>query len=231
MDGNRRWARSIGLEDVAHGHRRGAGKIVDLLGWCDDAGVEVVTLFLLSTDNLRRPEPELDPAAADHRGRRRRPGRARAAAGSSARWARSTCCRRRPSPSSSRPRRTPATGRARGQPRRRLRRTAGDRRRRPLAAGRARRRGHHPGGGGRGARRRAHRRAPLHARPARPRPGHPHQRRAAAVGFLLWQTAHAEFYFTDAYWPDFRRVDFLRALRDYAARHRRFGELTDGGRE
>ncbi|MFL6153513.1 MAG: undecaprenyl diphosphate synthase family protein, partial [Ornithinibacter sp.] len=59
MDGNRRWARAIGLEDVAHGHRRGAEKIVDLLGWCDDAGVQVVTLFLLSTDNLGRPEPEL----------------------------------------------------------------------------------------------------------------------------------------------------------------------------
>jgi short-chain Z-isoprenyl diphosphate synthase len=42
-------------------------------------------------------------------------------------------------------------------------------------------------------------------------------------GFLLWQSAHSEFYFCDAYWPDFRRVDFLRALRAYAARHRRFG--------
>ena len=42
-------------------------------------------------------------------------------------------------------------------------------------------------------------------------------------GFLLWQSAHSEFYFCDAYWPDFRRVDFLRALRSYAARHRRFG--------
>ena len=42
-------------------------------------------------------------------------------------------------------------------------------------------------------------------------------------GFLLWQSAHSEFYFCDAYWPDFRRVDFLRALRSYAARQRRFG--------
>jgi short-chain Z-isoprenyl diphosphate synthase len=42
-------------------------------------------------------------------------------------------------------------------------------------------------------------------------------------GFLLWQTANAEFHFTDVYWPDFRRADFLRALRDYARRHRRFG--------
>ena len=59
MDGNRRWARAIGLEDVAHGHRRGADKIADLLGWCDDAGVQVVTLFMLSTDNLGRSVTEL----------------------------------------------------------------------------------------------------------------------------------------------------------------------------
>ncbi len=37
-------------------------------------------------------------------------------------------------------------------------------------------------------------------------------------GFLLWQSAHSEFYFCEAFWPDFRRVDFLRALRAYAAR-------------
>jgi Undecaprenyl pyrophosphate synthase len=32
-------------------------------------------------------------------------------------------------------------------------------------------------------------------------------------GFLLWQSTHSEFYFCDAYWPAFRKVDFLRALR------------------
>ena len=42
-------------------------------------------------------------------------------------------------------------------------------------------------------------------------------------GFLLWQSAHSEFYFCEAYWPDFRRVDFLRAIRAYAQRERRFG--------
>ena len=42
-------------------------------------------------------------------------------------------------------------------------------------------------------------------------------------GFLLWQSAHSEFYFCEAYWPDFRRVDFLRAVRAYAERNRRFG--------
>jgi short-chain Z-isoprenyl diphosphate synthase len=42
-------------------------------------------------------------------------------------------------------------------------------------------------------------------------------------GFLLWQSAHSEFYFTDVYWPAFRRIDFLRAVRSYQQRSRRFG--------
>jgi short-chain Z-isoprenyl diphosphate synthase len=42
-------------------------------------------------------------------------------------------------------------------------------------------------------------------------------------GFLLWQSVHSEFYFCDALWPDFRKIDFLRALRDYGVRQRRFG--------
>ncbi len=43
-------------------------------------------------------------------------------------------------------------------------------------------------------------------------------------GFLLWQSAYAEYAFVDVYWPAFRRVDFIRALRDYAAAERRFGQ-------
>ena len=42
-------------------------------------------------------------------------------------------------------------------------------------------------------------------------------------GFLLWQSAHSEFYFCEVLWPDFRKVDFLRALRAYSERERRFG--------
>jgi short-chain Z-isoprenyl diphosphate synthase len=42
-------------------------------------------------------------------------------------------------------------------------------------------------------------------------------------GFLLWQSAYAEFVFVDVYWPAFRRVDFLRAIRDFNRRDRRFG--------
>jgi short-chain Z-isoprenyl diphosphate synthase len=42
-------------------------------------------------------------------------------------------------------------------------------------------------------------------------------------GFLLWQSVHSEFYFTDVLWPEFREIDFLRALRSFSGRHRRFG--------
>ena len=43
-------------------------------------------------------------------------------------------------------------------------------------------------------------------------------------GFMLWQSAYSEYYFTDVLWPEFRKVDFLRALRSYQARNRKFGQ-------
>ena len=43
-------------------------------------------------------------------------------------------------------------------------------------------------------------------------------------GFLLWQSVYSEFYFCDTYWPSFRKIDFLRALRAYSQRKRRFGK-------
>ena len=43
--------------------------------------------------------------------------------------------------------------------------------------------------------------------------------------FLLWQAAYAEFYVTPTYWPDFRKPDLVAALKEYQARHRRFGGL------
>jgi short-chain Z-isoprenyl diphosphate synthase len=42
-------------------------------------------------------------------------------------------------------------------------------------------------------------------------------------GFLLWQSSHSEFYFSDVNWPEFRRIDFLRAIRSFQQRSRRFG--------
>ncbi|MGY2002176.1 isoprenyl transferase [Blastococcus sp. SYSU DS1024] len=223
MDGNRRWARAIGLEDVAHGHRRGADKIADLLGWCDDAGVQVVTLFMLSTDNLRRPESELNALLAiieDVAVDLSRPGR---------RWRIRSMGAREVLPA-----RTVAV----------LERAERDTCDRPgatvnLAVGYGGRReiadavrsllSEHAT---RGTSLEElvevldveHIAEHLYTR-GQPDPDlvirtSGEQRMS---GFLLWQTANAEFHFTDVYWPDFRRVDFLRALRDYSARHRRFG--------
>ena len=59
LDGNRRWARSIGAT-ASHGHRAGAGKIAEFLEWANEVRVEIVTLWLLSTDNLSRDPEELD---------------------------------------------------------------------------------------------------------------------------------------------------------------------------
>ena len=54
MDGNRRWARARGLSDPSQGHTRGADHVEDLLGSCEDRGVEHVTIYVLSADNVRR---------------------------------------------------------------------------------------------------------------------------------------------------------------------------------
>ncbi len=43
--------------------------------------------------------------------------------------------------------------------------------------------------------------------------------------FLLWQLAYSEFYFTDVFWPDFRRNEFIKAIESYQNRNRRFGKL------
>jgi undecaprenyl diphosphate synthase len=45
--------------------------------------------------------------------------------------------------------------------------------------------------------------------------------------FLLWQIAYAEFYFTDVFWPDFKRDDFLKAVIEYQSRERRFGKTSE----
>ena len=58
IDGNRRWARARGLETAAHGHSAGAAKVHEFLSWCDDLGIGVVTLYLLSNDNLINRESE-----------------------------------------------------------------------------------------------------------------------------------------------------------------------------
>ena len=58
-DGNRRWARDAGHDDVSYGYRMGARKIAEMLRWCQEAGVEMATVYLLSTENLQREPAEL----------------------------------------------------------------------------------------------------------------------------------------------------------------------------
>ena len=43
-------------------------------------------------------------------------------------------------------------------------------------------------------------------------------------GFLLWQSAYSELYFTEIFWPAFRKIDFWRAIRVWQQRNRRFGK-------
>ena len=223
MDGNRRWARAIGLEDVAHGHRRGAEKIVDLLGWCDDAGVRVVTLFLLSTDNLNRPEPELSALLSiieDVAGDLARPGR---------RWQLRAMGALELLPAETAAVLKRAEEDTHGRPGATVNLAVGYGGRREIADAVRSLLAEHAERGttlaelveGLDA---DHIAEHLYTR-GQPDPDlvirtSGEQRLS---GFLLWQTAHSEFYFTDVYWPEFRRVDFLRALRDYAARNRRFG--------
>ncbi|MBV9369171.1 MAG: isoprenyl transferase [Frankiales bacterium] len=223
LDGNRRWARASGAGDVADGHRRGADKIDELLAWCTDAGVEVVTLWLLSTDNLSRPPGELDELlriiertveglAADGRSWRVHP------VGSLDLLPDSTVRVLKEAEESTRTRPGLLVNVAIGYGGRReiadavrglLQQHAerGDSLVDVAAALDPERIAEH-----------------LYTR-GQPDPDlvirtSGEQRLS---GFLLWQSAHSEFYFCDALWPDFRRVDFLRALRSYAQRQRRFG--------
>ncbi|MFE5736200.1 polyprenyl diphosphate synthase [Streptomyces celluloflavus] len=54
LDGNRRWARRHGLPTIRDGHCAGFGKIPDVLTWCEELGIEIVTLWMLSDDNIAR---------------------------------------------------------------------------------------------------------------------------------------------------------------------------------
>ena len=223
IDGNRRWAKAIGLEDVSEGHRRGADKIADLLSWCDEAGVEVVTLFLLSTDNLQRPEPELTPLL------RIIEGVACDLAGPGRNWHLRAVGALELLPAETVAVLTRAEHDTRDRPGATVNLAVGYGGRREIADAVRSLLAEHVE---RGTTLPElievldvdHIAEHLYTR-GQPDPDlvirtSGEQRLS---GFLTWQTAHSEFYFTDVYWPEFRRVDFLRALRAYAARHRRFG--------
>ena len=221
LDGNRRWARAVG-GDTAHGHRAGAANIEPLLGWCEDAGIEVVTLWLLSTDNLNRPPGELAPLLeiiAD----------AVDSLAAQGRWRLHPVGALDLLPAATAERLKAAEEATRDVEGLLVNIAVGYGGRREIADAV---------------------RSLLHEHAARGTSleelaqtlevddiadhlytkGQPDPDLVIRTsgeqrlgGFLLWQSARSEFYFCEALWPDFRRVDFLRALRAYAHRDRRHG--------
>ena len=59
LDGNRRYAKEMGFEDVAMGHKVGANKLDDVLKWCVEFGIKIITIWVLSTDNTQRDKNEV----------------------------------------------------------------------------------------------------------------------------------------------------------------------------
>ena len=244
LDGNRRWARTKGF-GTAQGHKRGADKIAEFLGWAQVAGVRMVTLWLLSTDNLSRDPSELAPLldiiadaidelAAAGRWRLRLVGAVDLLPASVAERLRGAVASTAAPHADDGRRQTDggAQGAAGAE-------AADERMHVNIAVGY----------GGRQEIADAVRDL-LRERAAA---GDSLEDVAAALseeditdhlytkgqpdpdlvirtsgeqrlsGFLLWQSVHSEFYFCEVNWPAFRRVDFLRALRDYAGRERRMG--------
>lgn len=221
LDGNRRWARTVGAS-AATGHQAGADKISDVLSWSEEVGVEVVTLWMLSTDNLARAADELDALLLIIEESVR-------SLASTGRW------------------RVQAVGSLDLLP------AATVQALKEAEAATAGVQGLHVNVAvGYGGRReiadavrsilRQHAQAGTSLEDladsfdvdliaehlyTKGQPDPDLVIRTSGEqrlgGFLLWQSAHSEFYFCEAYWPDFRRVDFLRAVRAYAARERRLG--------
>ena len=226
MDGNRRWAQREGLADPAAGHRRGADKILDVLGWCRALGIDEVTLWALSIENLDRSPEELSAlldvvterlVGLDGRRGRPAPMRVRVIGRRDAlpeRVRAAIDLAEKATASSPGPMCTFAVAYSgHDELVDACRETVRD-----LVAGGI----------------------PAGELPSRISAeelarhlytnGQPDPeliiRTSGEVrlsGFLPWQSAHSEFYFCDAYWPVFREIDFLRALRTFQQRSRRYG--------
>jgi short-chain Z-isoprenyl diphosphate synthase len=221
LDGNRRWA-SLQGSTSSVGHRAGAAKIVEFLGWCDEADVEVVTLWLLSTDNLNRPQPELDALMSiieetvtglvgQGKWRLHPVGALDLLPDRTARLLKEAA---------------EATANIDGSL---VNVAVGYGGRREVVDAVRSLLSEHATQGTTLDELAAlldveHIAEHLYTR-GQPDPDlvirtSGEQRLS---GFLMWQSAHSEFYFCEAFWPDFRHVDFLRAMRAYAERQRRFG--------
>jgi len=221
-DGNRRWAKSAGFRDVSSGHRKGADKIFELLDWCRESGVEVVTLWLLSTDNLNRPASELTSLLAIIEGLVDDIANA-------GRWRVHPVGALDLLPADTARALKDAAARTADVPGLHVNVAVGYGGRREIADA-VRALLHEQAAKGTTIEDLANVLDVEHIAEHLYTKGQPDPDLVIRTsgeqrlsGFLLWQSAHSEFYFCEAYWPDFRKVDFLRAIRAYSARHRRFG--------
>lgn len=223
LDGNRRWAKQRLLETAAHGHRAGALKFREFLEWCDDLDIDVATLYLLSTDNLTgRHTDELDElfeiiADLAEDLSRFRDWRVQHVGSSDG------------LPDALRRSLEGAQQRTARNSGLHINLAVGYGGRREIAdAMRSIVRTHQTQGGSLDAL--AEILTPELIGDHLYTGGQPDPDLVIRTSgeqrlsdFMLWQSAHSEFYFVEALGPDLREVDFLRALRDYARRHRRFG--------
>jgi short-chain Z-isoprenyl diphosphate synthase len=223
LDGNRRWAKSNYGANAEEGHKAGAEKIVELLGWCEEADVNIITLWLLSTDNLNRDPEELDAllkiisAAVDH-------------LDELGKWEIKPLGALELLPEWLQDKLKKVEAASKGRAKVVVNVAIGYGGRREIVDAV---RNYIQDGVTHGqsadeiAQKLSIDEIGKHLYTA----GMPDPELVIRTsgeqrlsGFLLWQSAHSEFYFCEAYWPDFRKVDFLRALRAYSQRHRRFGK-------
>ncbi len=226
LDGNRRFARARRLDTVAEGHRLGATKIPALLRWCDEVEIPFVTLWLLSTENLNRDADEIHDLvniiAETITGLALQPP---------ARGLKITAVGALDTlPDSLRKALKKAEEHTRESNGLHVQVAVGYGGRQEITDAL------------RGLlEERAADGCTLEEVIADLRPEHISAhlyttgtpdpdliiRTSGEIrlsGFLMWQSAHSEFYFCDPYWPEFRKTDFLRALREFASRTRRFGQ-------
>jgi short-chain Z-isoprenyl diphosphate synthase len=224
VDGNRRWAREMGFVDPSDGHLVGAERVKQLLRWCDDVGIGHVTVWLLSTDNLSRPASELIPLLriiedlCNELAAESQPWRLRMVGALDLLPAGQAAALK-----AAEERTADRTGGAQVN----LAICYGGRRE---IADAVRSMLHEYAQVGMSLEEVAEQLDVDQIAQHLYTKGQPDPDLVIRTsgeqrlgGFLLWQSAYSEFYFCDVNWPGFRRVDFLRALRSYAHRQRRYG--------
>ncbi|MCU1598976.1 MAG: isoprenyl transferase [Glaciihabitans sp.] len=223
IDGNRRWARIRELETAAHGHRAGAAKYHEFLEWCDDLGISVATLYLLSTDNLSsRTEEELTALFKIIAGLAEDLSHFRD-------WRVQHVGSTDGLPDELVTALKDAENRTKENTGLHINLAVSYGGRREIAdAMRSIVKKHQSEGGELDAL--AEILTPELIGEHLYTGGQPDPDLVIRTSgeqrlsdFMLWQSAHSEFYFVEALGPDLREVDFLRALRDFSRRQRRFG--------